>query len=164
MQKFFVLFLLLTLAFQGTLPSEPPSAQQTSEKPDDAIIAPSVPPYPAVENAPERNESTFTLQLLNMLATLGLLLALVLGGSWVLKRMMRTRMLQVNETSTIKILEQRALTAKTLVSVIEIRGKKIGIAESTNGVTLLSHFDEDDEQKNLKSFEKILKDKLQEER
>ena len=85
------------------------------------------------------------MQLMNMLTTLGLLIALVLAASWALKRMMRTRMLQVNETSSIKILEQRAITAKTIISLIEIREKKIAIAESSNGVTLLCNYASSDE-------------------
>ncbi len=97
--------------------------------------APETAPFPLEENPKE--ETSFTMQLLHMLATLGLLISLVLLASWFLKKMMQTRVKQVNQSSAIKILEQRPLTHKTVISLIEIHGKEIAIAESTNGVTLL---------------------------
>jgi flagellar biogenesis protein FliO len=87
-----------------------------------------------------KEETSFSMQLLHMLATLGLLVSLVLLASWALKRMMRTRIQQVNQTSTIKIVEQRPLSSKTIISLIEVRGREFAVAESANGVTLLSQF------------------------
>lgn len=132
MKKFLLLFSLLVIF---SLYADSPSIESPSPE-----VQKQVEPLPFPgENSPEiaHQETSFTMQLLHMLTTLGLLIALILFASWVLKRMMRTRIQQVNISSAIKILEQRALTTKTVVSLIEIRGKEFAIAESANGVTLL---------------------------
>jgi flagellar biogenesis protein FliO len=118
-----------------------PLLGQEAEKPTQP--PPNLPEEFKIEK--EIEPPSFTWQLLNVLTTLGLLIAMVMLASWFFKRMMRTRMQQVNLTSDIKILEQRALTARTIVSVIDIRGKELAIAESTNGVTLLCQLTPEEE-------------------
>lgn len=95
---------------------------------------------PSGEPSGEHGETSFAMQFMHMLTTLGLLIAVVLLATYVLKRMMQTRVEKVNLTSSIKIVEQRALTTKTVVSLIEIRGKEFAIAESGTSVTLLGAF------------------------
>lgn len=102
-------------------------------------------PFPDLPEG-AKAETSFTMLLLNMFFTLGLLISVVLLASWALKKMMSSRVQQVNETSLIKIIEQRALTAKTVVSLIEIQGVELAIAESTNGVTVLTHFQTKEEE------------------
>lgn len=116
------------------------TAPQTTQQP---------PLFPG-ENAPTgegQAETSFAVQFMHMMTTVGLLIAVVLVSTWVLKRMMQTRVEKVNLTSSIKILEQRAVTTKTVVSLIEIRGKEFAIAESGTGVTLLGSFDHEEENK-----------------
>ncbi|MCE5317208.1 MAG: flagellar biosynthetic protein FliO [Parachlamydia sp.] len=123
-------FCLVSLYAEPTAETVPQTSQQEP------------PPFPgeSMTIVEKQSESTFAMQFMHMLATLGLLIAVVLLSSWVLKRMMQTRVEKVNLTSTIKIVEQRSLTTKTVVSLIEIRGKEFAIAESAAGVTLLGTF------------------------
>lgn len=99
------------------------------------------PVFPSKEFHVDENEDDhFTHDLMQMLSTLGLLLAVVLIGSWFLRRMMHSRVQSLNTTSEIKILEQRPLTPKTSIFLLEIRGKGIVMAESVNGVSHLANF------------------------
>ena len=89
------------------------------------------------ESAEKQSPDHFFHEFLNMLATLGLLVALILGASWFLKRMATSRMQQINANSTIKILEKRSLSPKAVVYVIEIHDKTFYVAETPSGITLL---------------------------
>lgn len=85
----------------------------------------------------------FYLKLLNMLFVLGLLIAFMIIGSWMIKRMMRTRLTQMNVNSQIKIIDSRPLQ-KAVLHLVEANGKRILIAESVSGVTFLAtiHYEE----------------------
>lgn len=140
-----LLCILFFSLFVFSLFAEAPveTAPQTSQQP---------PPFPG-ENMPGgegQSETSFAMQFMHMLTTLGLLIGVVLLATWVLKRMMHTRVQQVNLTSSIKILEQRALTTKTVVSLVAIRGKEFAIAESGTTVTLLGTFGQEEENKGIK--------------
>lgn len=101
------------------------------------------------------NEDHFMRDFMNMLASLGLIIIVIFIASWLMKRLMSTRMQQMNETSEIKILERRTLTPKTAIYLIEIGGKGLAVAESTNGITLLTQLPTD--------FSKILENKINKE-
>lgn len=92
------------------------------------------------EPSPADN-SRFWTEVVNMMATLGLIISLILIAAWFLKRMLNTRQEQVNTTSIIKVIERRGLSPKTAVYLLEIEGKSIVIAESQNGVTVLGNYD-----------------------
>ena len=81
--------------------------------------------------------SRFFEEFLNMLFMLGLLVGLLYVGTWIFKKMATTKMVQINETSSIKVLEQRALSTKSSLYIVEVEGKKIILGESINGITLL---------------------------
>ncbi len=85
-----------------------------------------------------KEEGHFYSDLFNMLFTLGLLIALLLMGSWIVKRLMHTRLHQINTTSSIKIIESRALSTKSVIYLLEIQGKEIAVAESINGITQIT--------------------------
>lgn len=85
-----------------------------------------------------QGEDHFFVEFMKMLANLGLLVALVLLGTWFLRRMVSKQINVVNSTSAIKITEKRVLTSKTTIYLLEIKGKEIAIAESHGGVTKLS--------------------------
>jgi len=70
----------------------------------------------------------------NMLSTLGLLLAVVLGCAYVLKRTLNARMMQMNESSVIKILERRSLNPKSIIYLIEVEGEQMLVGESSSGL------------------------------
>ena len=84
-----------------------------------------------------KGDDNFMREFLNMLATLGLLIALILSVTWVLKRMLNTRIQQMNSKSVIKILERRSLTPKSAIYLLDIQGKGFIIAESHSGITTL---------------------------
>jgi flagellar biosynthetic protein FliO len=108
--------------------------QHTTQPP-----APSRAPFEDINEEFKRpSEDRFMSDFINMLFSLGLLVALILIVSWFLKKFLNTRIQQVNTTSLIKIIERRALTPKTTVYVLEVNNKQIVIAESSNGVTKLA--------------------------
>lgn len=86
------------------------------------------------------NDSKFFDELMSMLFTLGLLVALLLAISWFVKRMQSTRIQSGNSNSRIKILEQRQISPKTILYIVHIEDKALLIADSVNGVTQLTEF------------------------
>ncbi len=74
----------------------------------------------------------------NMLITLLFVLGLVFVSVWFLKKMMRSRMRQLNRTTGIKVLERRALTPKSSLYLISILGKGVVIAESPAGIECIT--------------------------
>jgi flagellar biogenesis protein FliO len=86
------------------------------------------------------DDDQFYSQFLSMLSTLGIVVAVILFITWVLKQLLSTRIQQMNSSSAIKILERRSLTPKTAIYLLDVYGKGIAIAESQNGVTRLSEF------------------------
>lgn len=82
-------------------------------------------------------EDHFYQEFFKMLSMLGLIIMLLLLASWFLKRLLSSRTEQINNTSMIKIVERRMLSAKSAVYVVDVMGKKIALAESQNGITCL---------------------------
>lgn len=78
----------------------------------------------------------FQAKFLHMIFILALLIGFMILASWALKRMMKARITQVNQTSLIKVLETRQLSPKSSLFLIEIEGKMVLIGESP---TTLSH-------------------------
>lgn len=128
----FVLMTLISCFAYADTPSpshtKPPSTEGPVFPIEDLIEKPN----PATDH--------FLADLFNMLATLGLIVALILIAGWFLKRLATTRQQQANETSSIKVLERRSLSPKTAVYILEIEGTGILMAESVNGVTRLAEF------------------------
>lgn len=89
----------------------------------------------------EQDQDKFFYEFLNMLATLGLLVAALLGASWFVKRMMNTRVQQMNSTSLIKVTERRSLSPKTVIYLLEIQGKTLVVGETPAGLSKLGEFD-----------------------
>ena len=89
------------------------------------------------------SEDRFFQEFMNMLTTLGLIVAAILFISWFLKKMVNSRIQQANTTSVIKIVEQRALSPKSSVYLIEIHGKQMVIGETVNGLTKLDEWAEE---------------------
>lgn len=136
----FLLFLLshFTCAYSTTLLADnnEPLVNHAESPELEPQLPPTVSPEPFPEN-PGINNDHFYAEFFKMLFMLGLIIVMLLLASWFLKRLLNSRVQQVNSTSPIKIIERRALTAKTTVYVMDILGKKIAIAESQNGVTFL---------------------------
>ena len=83
----------------------------------------------------------FQAKFLNMLFILTLLIGFMILASWLLKRMMKARITQINQASYIKILETRQLSPKSVLYFIEIENKKVLIGESQTGLHFISNFD-----------------------
>jgi flagellar biosynthetic protein FliO len=99
-----------------------------------------LPPIEPQEWVEAENESDhFTSTLLNMVMTLVVFLGVLLALTWFLKRMMAVKQEQGNMQSTIKVVAQRALSAKTMVYVIEVEGQSLVIAESAGSVAHLTN-------------------------
>ena len=91
------------------------------------------------QNVQELDEGQFWRSFINMLASLGLIVALILIAGWFFKRVLHTRIEQLNTTSAIKIVDRRTLTPKTTIYLLNIDGKQLAIAESINGITALGN-------------------------
>lgn len=96
-----------------------------------------------------------------MLVSLAAVCSLILVTAWFLKRFMKTRLEQINSGSTIKILERRNLTPKSVVYLLDIEGKKVLIAESQTGVHMLTEFFQKTELSES-NFKPILQSKVKE--
>ena len=156
----FMTILLLTQAvsFAANTPSGYHSKEPDFSPPKD-LSGPVFPPEELIsEPTPETNR--FLNEFINMMATLGLIVSLILIIAWFLKRMLNSRQEQANATSLIKVIERRSLSPKTAIYLIEIEGKSLVVAESHNGVTRLTDYDspsEPEEQQQLPSaFSKLL--------
>lgn len=80
-----------------------------------------------------------TSELLNILSTLGLVILLILGMAWILKRVLRSREEQMNSQSNIKVLERRTLSPRSAVYLLEIEGKGFVVGESPAGLQSLGN-------------------------
>lgn len=86
----------------------------------------------------EASTDDFQSKFVHMLFLLGLLIAFMLLASWLIKRLMKSRLNQINTTSSIKVLETRPLSPKSTVYLLDIMGEGIVIAESGTGVHYLA--------------------------
>lgn len=90
-------------------------------------------------------EDHFFRDFVNMLTTLGLIVATIFFISWFLKRMVNTRIEQANTASIIKIVERRALSPKSALYVVEVYNKQILVGETSSGIKTLAEFPIDHE-------------------
>lgn len=156
MKKTYLIFALLFIfAYwiapawgQQPLPQPQPQAHSNEAPPNPF-------PFEDIKNEQHKpGEDRFISDFMNMLASLGLIIALIFIVSWFLKRFLNTRIQQMNTTSAIKIVERRALTPKSSIYLLEVNDRTMVIAESTNGVTLLSNLHMREQ-----GFSNVLKDK-----
>lgn len=105
----------------------------------DPVPDPFVDPFSIQETPPPVYEDSnkFLAEFFYMLVMLGLLLGVVLLASWFLKRMVNTRYDQLNTTSSIKVLERRALSPKTSLYLISCDEEEYLIVESPTSVIQL---------------------------
>lgn len=114
----------------------------------------STPPFTETEIPEEPTHSRFISELFNVFFILGLLVALMIGVSWFLKKFLHTRTQQINVSSSIKILERRNLSPKSAIILVEIAGRQIAIAESPTGICRLAEFHTLKEER--KNFEEMM--------
>ncbi|HRD55266.1 MAG TPA: flagellar biosynthetic protein FliO [Parachlamydiaceae bacterium] len=100
-------------------------------------------------------EDNFMKEFLNMLFTLGSIIALLILASWMLKRIANTRIQQMNESSLIKILERRTVSPKLSLYLVDIKGKQIAIAESHSALLLLKDIPQNSEELEESQFKDV---------
>ena len=88
--------------------------------------------------AKEEGEEHFFQEFLKMLFYLGILVGFMLVLTKFLKKNTTQRNIKLNEDSPIKILEQRIISQRSTLLVIECYDKKILIAESVNGIQAIT--------------------------
>lgn len=86
----------------------------------------------------------FTWELLNVVFALGLIIALLVAATWFMRKFMTGKMQQINETSVIKILDQRNISTRTSIYILEIYDKHIVVAETANSANAIAEFPIDD--------------------
>ncbi len=165
-QKSIILILFLfSCSFQCFAQDAEPPKNTTIEKESPAPDKSQQPPAPfSLEDLKNGagTEDHFLRGFMNMLTSLGLIVVLIFLISWFLKKMMNTRIQQMNVSSDIKILERRALTPKTTIYILEVKGRGIIVAESINGLTRLEQFNVGN--KEPSSFDTLLKEKMDQEK
>lgn len=134
------LLTLVPLFAQETSPEKNPKETFLERTPHFEIpekVSEEPPPFPFPDQPSEVPETNFMAQFINMLLMLGLLIGLMFFCSWFLKRMMASRIQQVNTDSNIKVIEYRPLSNRTTVYVLDIEGQKYVLAETPTSVVNL---------------------------
>ncbi len=132
--------------------------QNNESKQAEEVLKEKFPSYIAkeLEKTETESDSRFYEEFFKMLLYLGLIIIFLLIVVWFLKKAQGARTSQLNQTSAIKILDSRTLTTKTNIYVLSIYDKIIMIADSVNGVSVLS---ETSLYKSEKNFDKLMQDK-----
>lgn len=94
-------------------------------------------PQLQTEEVESPEDTKFIQEFLYMLFVLGVMVAALLGGTWAIKKMMQSKIEKQAEASSIRLMDQRPLTPRTTIYVLNVRGREITISESNNGVTYL---------------------------
>jgi len=152
MQKYFLIFFLCAFPFFTVQAAAPTQSKQSSQEapaaaPDQKTAEPSAAPSPhdASTNepvSPEHTTSTYETAFVKMIATLLGLIILIILSVWMLRRISQGRFSSFNSQKGIKILEKRPLSAKSMLYLVEVRGKKVLISESQFEVRRLADIDE----------------------
>ncbi len=142
MKRFFSIFIVCfnVILFSAVSAQEepPPKKTVTNSQDEKPQFSPAF--EKELQRGEEEGDTRFFKEFLNMLLYLGGTIAFIVFFIWILKRLLATRVGQVNETSSIKIIEHRLLSQKTSVYILRISGKIVAITDSINGVTLLGKF------------------------
>lgn len=93
---------------------------------------------PDSEKTQLEQDNQFYHEFFKMLAMLSLVIMLLFLIMWGAKKFMNTRLEQMNSDSLVHIVEKRYLTPKTVLYVLEVLDKRVVIAESQNGITLIT--------------------------
>lgn len=143
---FIFLTLLLFIAkdvYGESLPKPPSYSEETVPLPKNPVETPAPalfdlqqPDFHFEEVAGE--ESHFMADFIKMLVTLGFIIAFLLFISWYLKRMMSSKVQHLNSSSLVKVIEQRQLSTRSTIHIVEIEGKTFAIGESAGNICLLT--------------------------
>ena len=98
--------------------------------------------------APGMEEMQFGFKFMQMVFSLGFILLILVTGAWITKRFFKQRLLQMNTVSYIKIREQRSLSPRSSLYLLEINGQGLLIGESQTTLELLGKVDLKEDQNN----------------
>jgi len=85
-----------------------------------------------------QEDDLFYSELMNVVFILALILFIMIVAAYYLRKFMQSRVEQINVTSSIKVLEQRNLSAKSVLYIVEAEGKRVLVGESVAGVVGLA--------------------------
>ena len=95
---------------------------------------------PIAETAAPMPPTDIAATLMKMLISMGALAALLFATYWFLKKLIQNRLQKGVGEPAIAILEKRMVSAKTMLYLIEVEGKKILFAESHLEIKALGSF------------------------
>jgi len=107
----------------------PINIESVTKKKDHKEPTPPIPeenPIVDIQKTTDSYETTFVKMILVLIG----LLILVILTIWMFKKFSRGRLRTLNYHKSIKILEKRPLSPKSMLYLIEIRGKRVLISES----------------------------------
>ena len=78
----------------------------------------------------EYKAPSFTKAFIKMIIVLIIIIALVIATFWSLKRLNKVKIIQANNTKSIKIIEKRALSPKSVLYLVEVDNERVLISES----------------------------------
>ena len=130
-----LLFRLLSLCFFTC--SSLLLAQEVTPKQEEQPVEKKEDNFFDLTEAPVSYKGAFVKMILTLL---GLILLIVLSV-WLLKRISSGRMKQMNFGRSIKVIERRPLSAKSILYLVEIEGKKVVIAESQVEICKIANAD-----------------------
>ena len=81
-----------------------------------------------------------------MMMALAIIMVLLFLTLWLMRRFSKARFFAKNQGCTIKILERRPLSPKSMLYLVEVDGKRTLIAESHLEVRRLATFQEGEEE------------------
>lgn len=120
------------------------STQLTQIEPDEAAVSSPKNPVDEILDEQPPEEFHYWHEFFKMMLILGAILGSVLLLAWFLKKFLNKRVKILNHENTIKILERRNLSQKSMLYVVEVSGKQLLISDSQNsGVQLLSELHKD---------------------
>lgn len=85
---------------------------------------------------------SYRASFIKMMLTLFALIVLIVVSVWMLRRLSRGRMKQMNYGKQIKIIERRPISAKSILYLVEIGGKRVVISESQFEVRAITTLDQ----------------------
>lgn len=101
-----------------------------SEIQDSALLAELTENLPSQTADIASSSPSFGATFIKMVLTLVAILILLFFTFWILKKISRSRYLQMHQTGPMKLIESKAISPKTMLYLIELDGKRIMIAES----------------------------------
>lgn len=86
--------------------------------------------------------ASYRASFLKMCLSLGLILLLLFATLWFLRKLQQGRFSQINDSHSIKIVQKKVISPKSMLYIIEVNGKQVLLAESQVHVKALSNLSE----------------------